>query len=253
MRKVRPRGTAKSSTRYSMKCGKAAVFPKNDPGTRKQVQRVPPGMVWCLVGYRDSCRTHPVCTLHMIGTACVLALGCIFQSVSAFNNPTCTVYTYIISDKNVPRRFVAKCLYTCSPAPPSVNGETENRYVVFEGGTSIRLVELTCAIQLGALMDRDRYRVQWIASNTPAVITMDTFNLTRDISAQSSVTYHCNVRIQHSNDEQDSSSYDGPEITIHKNGEFRCNIYSVVVYVVCVGVYYSYFPRSVSHIGECQY
>ena len=147
-------------------------------------------------------------------------LGCIFQSVSAFNNPS----TYIISDKNVPRRFVAKCLYTCSPAPPSVNDKPEDRYVVFEGGTSSREVELTCAIQLGALGDRDRYHVQWIASNTPAVITMDTFNLTRDVSAQSSVTYHCNVRIQHSNDEQDSVGYDGPEITINTIGEFGLSI-----------------------------
>ena len=151
-------------------------------------------------------------------------LGCIFQSVSAFNNPTCTCSTYRISDKNVPRRFVAKGLYTCSPAPPSVNDETEDRYVVFEGGTSSREVELTCAIQPGALGNRDRYRVQWIASNTAAIINMDMFNLTRNISAQSSVTYHCNVRIQHSNDEQDSVGYDGPEITIHKNGEFRLNI-----------------------------
>ena len=104
----------------------------------------------------------------------------------------------------------------------------EDLYAVFEGRTSSREVELTCAIQPGALSQN--YHARWLQTNptTSAItfITTEEFSIIESVPADLTDTYHCQVTIQHSDDV--NVMYNGPEITINKNGEFGLNITCII-------------------------
>ena len=117
-------------------------------------------------------------------------------------------------------------IFNSAASPPeNFDGETRDRYVVFQTAASSRDISLSCDIRPGALSNR--YSVQWLEYSPEQSIFLpldaNTFDI--DISAsygQSSLVtprYQCKVIIEHRNDTQDGvRDYSGPIIRLNQKG-----------------------------------
>ena len=121
------------------------------------------------------------------------------------------------------------CLHPILSASPPATYETPMmpHYILFPSLDHTRKVNLSCAIQPGAL--KDNYRVIWRRVQPTALsYSDDTFNITVTEMTEMSSTpseYRCIVTIDHSSMEDED--YTPPRIVVQKRGEN--SVYSFVL------------------------
>ena len=123
--------------------------------------------------------------------------------------------------------YYCSSISRCPPlhyvAPPATNYDDESarlRYVVFPTPDSSRVIELFCPIRQGAL--EERYSVEWQTSTGDGFTTLENsahYDFPVNITPSPQPVYRCRVSIQHLNDSEDITLYNGPEIMIENKGE----------------------------------
>ena len=103
-------------------------------------------------------------------------------------------------------------------SPPTTYKSMEfTRYVILPTPNSTRQVELSCAIMPGALFQK--YRVRWIQQAPKTMFFGENmYSVTTSVNPSlPSISYQCNVTIQHSSIV--SASYTPPPIVVHNKGK----------------------------------
>ena len=109
-------------------------------------------------------------------------------------------------------------MFSCSLASPPkrYEGQTEDRYFIIR--SAAEPVNLSCAIQPGAL--EEKYTVGWSRSvgDLPLIGIDETlFNISQTVSSSTPTTFNCTVEIEHKPGKE--KEYEGPRVTVHTKGE----------------------------------
>ena len=114
------------------------------------------------------------------------------------------------------------CLHPILAAlpPATYNTPMMPHYILFPSLESTRKVNLSCAIQPGAL--KENYRVEWRrVQPTFFIYSNDTFNITvteTKVISSTPSEYRCIVTIDHSSTKRDED-YEPPRVFVQKRGE----------------------------------
>ena len=104
-------------------------------------------------------------------------------------------------------------------ASPALNYDDMQvyRYITFPTRESSRLINLSCPIRPGAL--HKSYSVEW---ESETVIISKDYDISVTVTTtSSSLQYQCRVSIRHRSDQEETSTYEGPVISLKGNGNFQ--------------------------------